>query len=52
MCHKGSHRNVLGLPDVLQHVVLLQLSSVTGEDGELVEFDAVQEGFPSLLAVG
>ena len=28
---------------------LLQLSGVTGEDCELEEFDAVQEGFPSLL---
>ncbi len=49
-CHKGSHRNALGLSDMLLHVVPLQLSSVTEEDGELVEFNAVQKGFPCLLA--
>ncbi len=47
---EGSHPNALGLPDVLLHVVPLHLSSVTGEDGELVEFDAVQKRYPCLLA--
>ncbi len=28
---------------------LLLVATVTGEDCELVEFDAVQKGFPSLL---
>ena len=46
--HAGSNCNTMGLPDVLLHVVL-QLSGITGEDCELVEFAAVQERFTSLL---
>jgi hypothetical protein len=41
---------VLGLPDVLLHVVPLQLGGVTGEDCELVEFNAVQKEISSHLA--
>ncbi len=34
---------------MLLHVVPLQLNGITGEDCELVEFNAVLEGIPSLL---
>ncbi len=43
MRHEGSHRNSSGLLDMLLHVVPLQLSGVTKEDCELVEFDAVHK---------
>jgi hypothetical protein len=49
VCHKGLHRNALGLPGMLLHVVPLQLSGVTRKDCELVEFFAVQKRLPSLL---
>ncbi len=39
---------MLGLLDSLLHVVALQLSGVTREDNELVEFDAVQKRNPGL----
>ncbi len=44
--HPSHDRDLLGFLDRLRHVVTLLLSGVDGEDGQLVELDAVQEGGP------
>jgi hypothetical protein len=42
------HSDLLGFLDCLLHVETLLFSSISWEDGELVELDAVLEGLPGL----
>ncbi len=44
--HVLAYHDSLGFLDRLRHVVTLLLNGVNGEDGQLVELDAVQEGRP------
>jgi hypothetical protein len=44
--HVLMYRDSLGFLDCLRHLVMLLFSCVDGEDGQLVELDAVQKGGP------
>ncbi len=44
------HRDLLGLLDCLLHVVTLPFSSISREDGKLVELNAVHERNPGMHA--